>query len=99
MWYVYCSGILMSPDMVVEHGVEALRMVLWLSMPMLIVALVVGVLISLFQAVTQIQEQTLTFVPKIIAVFLVMVLFASWMIEKMVTYTQHVFASIPMLIN
>jgi len=89
----------MNPEMVVQHGVEALKMVLWLSMPMLIVALVVGVMISLFQAVTQIQEQTLTFVPKIIAVFLVMVFFASWMIEKMVTYTQHVFASIPTLIN
>jgi len=89
----------MNADMVVVQGVEALKMVLWLSMPMLIVALVVGVVISLFQAVTQIQEQTLTFVPKIIAVFLALVLFASWMIEKMVTYTEHVFASIPMLIN
>ena len=92
-------GMFMSPDMVVVQGVEALKMVLWLSMPMLITALVVGVLISLFQAVTQIQEMTLTFVPKIIAVFLVLVLASSWMIEKMVTYTQHVFASIPMLIN
>jgi len=91
--------MLMSPDMVVHYGVEALKMVLWLSMPMLLTALVVGVLISLFQAVTQIQEMTLTFVPKIIAVFLVLVLSASWMIEKMMTYTQHVFATIPTLIN
>jgi len=92
-------SVLMSPDMVVHHGVEALKMVLWLSMPMLITALVVGVLISLFQAVTQIQEMTLTFVPKIIAVFLVLVLSASWMIEKMMTYTQQVFAAIPALIH
>jgi len=85
--------------MVVRYGVEALQMVLWLSMPMLLVALVVGVLISLFQAVTQIQEMTLTFVPKIIAVFLIMVLSASWMIEKMVAYTHGIFASIPSLLN
>ncbi|MDX8398018.1 MAG: flagellar biosynthesis protein FliQ [Mariprofundaceae bacterium] len=89
----------MSPDMVVHHGVEALKMVLWLSLPMLMVALVVGVLISLFQAVTQIQEMTLTFVPKIIAVFLALVLSASWMIEKMVSYTENIFISIPTLLN
>jgi len=89
----------MNPDMVVHFGVEALKMVLWLSMPMLLVALVVGVLISLFQAVTQIQEMTLTFVPKIIAVFLIMVLAASWMIEKMIAYTHNIFATIPTLLN
>jgi len=89
----------MSPDMVVHYGVGALKMVLMLSMPMLLVALVVGVLISLFQAVTQIQEMTLTFVPKIIAVFLILVLAAGWMIEKMVSYTQQIFLSIPSLLN
>ncbi|MBL1353294.1 MAG: flagellar biosynthesis protein FliQ [Zetaproteobacteria bacterium] len=89
----------MNPDMVVHYGVDALKMVLMLSMPMLLVALVVGVLISLFQAVTQIQEMTLTFVPKIIAVFLILVLAAGWMIEKMVAYTQHIFNSIPGLLN
>ncbi|MDQ6973495.1 MAG: flagellar biosynthesis protein FliQ [Mariprofundaceae bacterium] len=85
--------------MVVHYGVDALKMVLMLSMPMLLVALVVGVAISLFQAVTQIQEMTLTFVPKIIAVFLILVLAAGWMIEKMVAYTQHIFNSIPSLLN
>jgi len=89
----------MNPDMVVHYGVGALKMVLLLSMPMLLVALVVGVAISLFQAVTQIQEMTLTFVPKIIAVFLVLVLAASWMIEKMVSYTHQIFSSIPSLLN
>ncbi len=93
------QALIMSPDMVVHYGVEALKMVLWLSMPMLVVALVVGVLISLFQAVTQIQEMTLTFVPKIIAVFVVMVFVASWMIEKMVTFTRDIILSIPTLLN
>jgi len=91
--------VIMNSDMVVHYGVGALKMVLLLSMPMLLVALVVGVLISLFQAVTQIQEMTLTFVPKIIAVFLVLVLVAGWMIEKMVTYTQTIFNSIPSLLS
>ena len=89
----------MNPDMVIHYGVGALKMVLMLSMPMLLTALVVGVAISLFQAVTQIQEMTLTFVPKIIAVFLVLVLAASWMVEKMMSYTQELFSHIPMLLN
>jgi len=89
----------MNPDMVIHYGVGALKMVLMLSMPMLLTALVVGVAISLFQAVTQIQEMTLTFVPKIIAVFLVLVLAASWMVEKMISYTQELFSHIPMLLN
>ena len=74
-------------------------MILMLSMPMLVVALVVGVAISLFQAVTQIQEMTLTFVPKIIAVFVAMVVAALWMVETLVSYTRRIFESIPMLLS
>ena len=72
-------------------------MVLMLSLPMLVVALTVGVLISLFQAVTQIQEMTLTFVPKIIAVFLSIVFAAPWLTETMVEYTRELIQSIPTL--
>ena len=72
-------------------------MVLLLSLPMLAVALFVGVLISLFQAVTQIQEMTLTFVPKIIAVFLTLAFFAPWLTETMVTFTRRLFEDIPNL--
>ncbi|MDQ7002159.1 MAG: flagellar biosynthesis protein FliQ [Ghiorsea sp.] len=89
----------MNPDLVINYGKEALEMILMLSMPMLVVALVVGVAISLFQAVTQIQEMTLTFVPKIIAVFVVMVLAAPWMVETLVSYTRRIFESIPSLLN
>ncbi|MDQ6972404.1 MAG: flagellar biosynthesis protein FliQ [Mariprofundaceae bacterium] len=74
-------------------------MVLLLSLPMLIVALLVGVAISLFQAVTQIQEMTLTFVPKIIAVFGSMVLAAPWLTNTMVTYTRHLIENIPGLLR
>ncbi|MDX8403359.1 MAG: flagellar biosynthesis protein FliQ [Mariprofundaceae bacterium] len=89
----------MNPDMVINFGTRALEMVLWLSLPMLLVALVVGVAISLFQAVTQIQEMTLTFVPKIIAVFASMIIAAPWLVETMVTFTRQLFESIPGLIN
>ncbi|MDQ6993373.1 MAG: flagellar biosynthesis protein FliQ [Mariprofundus sp.] len=87
----------MSPDIVIQIGSEALKLILLLSLPMLGVALVVGIAISLFQAVTQIQEMTLTFVPKIICVFIAMILAAPWMIEKMVSYTHEIFALIPSL--
>ncbi len=89
----------MNPDIVVHIGGQALRMVLLLSLPMLAVALVVGVAISLFQAVTQIQEQTLTFVPKIVAVFLVMVLVAPWLVRTMVQFTRQLMESIPGLLR
>ena len=91
--------MVMNPDLVINYGKEALEMILMLSMPMLVVALVVGVAISLFQAVTQIQEMTLTFVPKIIAVFIVMVVAAPWMVETLVSYTRRIFESIPTLLS
>ncbi len=89
----------MSPDLVIQTGSEALKMVLLLSLPMLGVALVVGIAISLFQAVTQIQEMTLTFVPKIIAVFAATILAAPWMTEKLVSFTHSLFAMIPSLVQ
>ena len=89
----------MNAATTVQIVTHALYMVLLLSMPMLLVALVVGVAISLLQAVTQIQEMTLTFVPKIIAVFVTMVVAAPWMIEKLVTFTRHLIESIPALLN
>ncbi len=89
----------MNADTVIHIGSEAIWLILWLSLPMLVVALVVGIAISLFQAVTQIQEMTLTFVPKIIAVFAVMILAAPWMTEKMVAFTRSLFAQIPGLLN
>jgi len=89
----------MTPDLVIQTGSEALKMVLLLSLPMLGVALVVGIAISLFQAVTQIQEMTLTFVPKIIAVFGATILAAPWMTEKIVSFTRELFTMIPTLVQ
>jgi len=87
----------MTPDMIVHLGSQALKMVLMISAPMLIVGLVVGVIISLFQAVTQIQEMTLTFVPKIIVVFVTMIIAGPWMISTMMDFTRHFFELIPTL--
>lgn len=89
----------MGPDSVIQIGSEAVKMILLVSLPMLIVALVVGIAISLFQALTQIQEMTLTFVPKIIAVFGAMILAAPWMTERMITFTRDIFNMIPTLTN
>jgi flagellar biosynthesis protein FliQ len=70
---------------------EALILILVLSAPPLLISLVVGLAISLFQATTQIQEQTLTFVPKITAVFLTLALTGYWMMAQMVRFTQSLF--------
>ncbi len=70
---------------------EALMVTVVVSAPVLGIGMVVGLIISIFQTTTSIQEQTLTFVPKIIAIFITIVIFASWMIHSLVTYTKGVF--------
>lgn len=87
----------MNPQTVVTIGREALTMVLLISSPLLISALVVGVTISIFQAVTSIQEMTLTFIPKIIAVALALLIFLPWMINMSVDFARHMFEMIPTL--
>ena len=70
-----------------------------LAAPMLITALVVGLIISIFQAATQINESTLQFVPKLVATFVVMILFGPWMLQYVMDYIQRLFSSIPQLIG
>jgi len=65
---------------------------------MLVAALVFGLAIAIFQAVTQIQEMTLTFIPKIVAVFLALIIFASWILHTLITFTTELFRSIPSLV-
>lgn len=81
----------MNSDTIVYLAREALFTVLLVSSPILISSLVIGILISFFQAVTHLQEQTLTFVPKIIGVLMVIVLFGSWMINVMLSYMSGLF--------
>ncbi len=74
---------------------QTLWLILLLSLPALVVSLVVGLAISLLQALTQIQEQTLTFVPKMIATVLTLIFFGSWTFSQLITFTQQVLTYIP----
>ena len=78
---------------------EALMTALMIMSPILIVSLAVGLLVSLFQAMTQVNEVTLTFVPKILGVFAVSAVFGPWMIGTMVGYTQRLFATLPQVVR
>ena len=79
----------MSGDLVIQMAQEALRMVLLISAPMLGLGLLVGLAVSVFQATTSIQEQTLAFIPKIVAVFVAILIFGPWMLRLMVEYVTN----------
>jgi flagellar biosynthetic protein fliQ len=81
----------MDVDVVVNIIQQAALMILLLSAPMLLIGLVVGLIVSIFQATTQIQEATLAFVPKIVAVLLSMVIFGPWIISTLVNFTKNLF--------
>ena len=89
----------MNQDVVISVGMEAMQLAFKVAMPLLLVGLAVGLVISVFQAVTQIQEQTLTFIPKIVAMGLVLVVAGPWMLGEVVTYTQQLYSSIPTMID
>jgi flagellar biosynthetic protein FliQ len=85
----------MTPQFVLAIGREAIVLTLMVSAPMLAAGLIVGLMISILQAVTQIHEMTLTFIPKIVAVALALLIFLSWMINLIVDFTVRVLNSIP----
>lgn len=85
----------MSGDLVIQLAQEALMIVLLVSAPMLGLGLTVGLMVSVFQATTSIQEQTLAFIPKIIAVFVAILIFGPWMLSLMVEYFSAIFMNIP----
>mgnify|MGYP000908892452 CR=1 FL=1 len=89
----------MSSDMALQLGRDALFMVMLISAPMLGLGLLVGLLVSVFQATTQIQEQTLAFIPKIIAVFVAILVFGPWILSLLVDYTRELFVAIPQMIR
>jgi flagellar biosynthetic protein FliQ len=80
----------MTQEMVIEIAERAVWIVLLVSGPLLLIALIVGLLVSIFQATTSIQEQTLAFVPKIVAVFVAIVFFGPWMISQMTAYITDI---------
>lgn len=89
----------MTPQTVMEIGRQALEMTLIVSAPMLLVALVVGLIISIFQAATQINESTLSFIPKIVAMFITLIVAGPWMLQVMIDYIRRLFDSIPSMIG
>ncbi|MCP3031208.1 flagellar biosynthesis protein FliQ [Halobacillus sp. A1] len=89
----------MTTELVLEFAKEGIYTVLLISGPLLILALAVGLLVSIFQATTQIQEQTLAFIPKIVAVLIGMIFFGPWMLTIMVQFTANVFENLNMLVG
>jgi flagellar biosynthetic protein FliQ len=89
----------MTPGTVMEIGRQAIEVTLIISAPILLTALIVGLIISIFQAATQINESTLQFVPKLVAMFVVLILLGPWMLQYMIDYIQRLFGSIPQLIG
>jgi len=84
----------MTPELAIDIGRRAVEMVLMLAAPMLLASLVVGLLVSIFQAATQINEQTMTFIPKIVAAFVALLIFAPWMINKSIAFIEQIIALI-----
>lgn len=89
----------MTPEFVIGFAREAIELTLSIALPMLGVGMAVGIIISILQAATQIQEMTLTIVPKIIAIFIVLLISFPWIMDKMVTYTRNIFLNLPQYIR
>jgi len=89
----------MTPDTVMMIGRHALEMALLLAAPMLLVALVIGLLVGVVQAATQINEMTLSFIPKLLGTAAVLLLAGPWMLKEMVGYTRQLIESIPSLVG
>jgi len=84
----------MTPDLVIDMLVQALQLSLLIAAPMLGFGLIIGLAISIFQSVTQIQEMTLTFIPKIVGVVVSVMIFAPWMLDKLMAYTIALFTNL-----
>ena len=89
----------MDQDVVVSLATQAMSLALKLSIPLLGVGLIVGVLISIVQAVTSIQEQTLSFIPKVLAMAAVLVIGGPWMLNQLMSYTAELWQSIPNMVG
>ncbi len=89
----------MSQDQVISICVSTMEIALKVAMPILLVGLIVGLLVSIFQAVTQIQEQTLSFIPKIAGLAVVLVVAGPWMLGQLLTWTEQLYGQIPALVG
>jgi flagellar biosynthesis protein FliQ len=89
----------MTQDTVVNLATQAMTLALEVAGPILILGLIIGLLVSIFQAVTSIQEQSLSFIPKIIGVAVLIVVLGPWMLDQLVSYAQNLYTSIPSLLG
>jgi flagellar biosynthetic protein FliQ len=89
----------MTPQTVMEIGRQALEVTLLVSAPLLMAALIVGLIVSIFQAATQINESTLSFIPRLVAMFITLIFAGPWMLQLMIDYIRRLFESIPSLIG
>jgi len=89
----------MTPESVMTLGRHAIEVTLMIAAPMLLIALAIGLIVSIFQAATQINEQTLTFIPKLIGIFIALILAGPWMLTIMVDYMREIFTNIPLLVS
>ncbi len=85
----------MTPESIIGLAKQSLETMLYVSMPALLLSLIVGLIVSVFQAVTQIQEMTIAFVPKIVATFLSLLVFGAWMLGKLLDFTREIITNIP----
>jgi flagellar biosynthesis protein FliQ len=89
----------MTEELVIKLGQDAIRTTAMLAAPMLITTLAIGLVVSIFQAITQINEATLTFIPKMIAIAIVFILAGPWMMDVMTSYTVNLFDGIAMMVR
>lgn len=89
----------MTPESVMTMGRTAMEITLLVSAPLLLVALIIGLVVSIFQAATQINEQTLSFIPKLVGVFIALVIAGPWMLSVMLDYMRQVFTGIPGMVG
>ena len=89
----------MNSDVVIKVAMDALTVTLKLALPLLLAGLLVGLIVSVFQAVTQIQEMTLSFIPKILVTAAVLTVGGPWMLDQLVSYTQALYQAIPGMVG
>ncbi|WP_194723082.1 flagellar biosynthesis protein FliQ [Noviherbaspirillum malthae] len=89
----------MTPESVMTMGRQAMEITLMVAAPLLIVALAVGLIVSIFQAATQINEATLSFIPKLVAIFVTMIVAGPWMLTVMMDYMRQMFSNIPSMVG
>ena len=89
----------MNPESVMTMGRTAMEVTLMVAAPMLLVALIIGLVVSIFQAATQINEATLSFIPKLVGIFVALVIAGPWMLSVMLDYMREVFGGIPGLVG